>query len=221
MNRDAIAEPRFPNPPATPRRGEAHVWRVELPATDGRAAARRALREILGAYLDQDPDAVALTIGERGKPALAGGAGREPAPAAAPPLSFNLSHSGGLALVAVAAGGTAVGVDVERLRPRRDLARLAARWLSEADAVAVTAAADGAREATFYAAWTRHEARTKCTGAGLSGPPPGDEVVALGLEIDRGYAAAIAVDAGASAAAGPDPAADGVPITVRRLEFAA
>lgn len=170
-----------------------------MPAKEGRAAARRALREILGAYLRQDPDAVALTSGESGKPELA---------TSPPPLSFNLSHSAGLALVAIAAGETAIGVDVERLRPRRDLARLAARWLPEADAVAVAAASDGEREEVFHTAWTRHEARTKCTGTGLSGPSPGPEIVSLGLEIDPGYAAALAVDTGD-------------PIFVRRFEFGA
>jgi 4'-phosphopantetheinyl transferase len=206
MNRDGIADPRYPDAPEPPGRGEAHVWRVELPATGGRAAARGALREILGAYLGVEPAAVALTVGENGKPELADGQ---------PQLSFNLSHSGGLALVAVAAGGTAVGVDVERLRPRRDLARLAARWLPAADSAAVAAAADDEREGAFYAAWTRHEARAKCTGAGLSGPPPGPEVIALGLEIDPGYAAALAVDGGAASAGGGDP------IEVRRFEFIA
>jgi 4'-phosphopantetheinyl transferase len=209
MNRDGIADPPYLDAPKPPGRDEAHVWRVELPATEGRAAARRALREILAAYLGQAPDAVELTIGESGKPGLAGwdrgapgpGAGRgeadAPIPAsAAVPLSFNLSHSGRLALVAVAAGGTAVGVDVERLRRRRDLARLAARWLPAEDAEAVTTADEGAREELFYAAWTRHEARAKCSGAGLSGPPPGPEIVAQELVIDRGYAAAIAFDLG-------------------------
>jgi phosphopantetheinyl transferase len=198
MNRDGIAVARYPDAPDPPQRGEAHVWRVPLPAADGRPAARRALRQILGAYLDEDPDAVALTIGEGGKPALVDGS----------PLSFNLSHSGGLALVAVAPGGVEVGVDVERLRPRRDLVRLAARWLPEADATAVAAAPDTDRERAFYAAWTRHEARTKCTGAGLSGPPPAPEVTAHSLEIDPGYAAALAVDT------------EG-PIFVHRFEFGA
>lgn len=191
MNRDGIAEPRHPDAPERPGRGEVHVWRVELPATGGRATARGALREILGAYLDTEPETVELTVGANGKPELAAGPPGEPTPSGAPaPLSFNLSHSGGLALVAVS--GTAVGVDVERLRPRRDLVRLAARWLPAADAEAVAAASDDEREAAFYAAWTRHEARAKCTGAGLAGPPPGPEVVALPLEIDAGYAAAIA-----------------------------
>jgi phosphopantetheinyl transferase len=174
-----------------PELGEAHVWRVELPVTGGRPAARRALREILGAYLGEDPDTVALTAGEGGKPELAG---QEPYGSGGAPISFNLSHSGGLALVAVTAGGTPVGIDLERLRPRRGLVRLAARWLRAVDAEAVAVAPEEDREEIFYAAWTKHEARIKCTGSGLSGPPPGPEVVAVELEIDPGYAAALAME---------------------------
>ena len=152
----------------------------------GRAAARAAVRAILAAYLGRAPADIKLTAGRWGKPELAG----------SPPLSFNLSHSGGLALVAVAAGGTEIGVDVEYLRPRRDLLRLAARWLPAADAEAVAAASEEAREGAFYGAWTRYEARVKCTGAGISGPAPGADIVARELPIDRGYAAAVAFDRG-------------------------
>lgn len=193
---------------ALPEPGEVHVWRVELPDAGGREEARGALREILGGYLGQEPEVV---VSEDGKPRLI-----DPAP-----LHFNLSHSSELALVAVATG-IEVGIDVERIRPRRDLVRLAARWLPEADAAAVAAAADDEREAVFYAAWTRHEARTKCTGVGLSGPPPAAGVVASALEIDAGYAAAVAVDSGAlSAPPAVDAGAEGDPFFVRRLEFAA
>ncbi|MBN9624215.1 MAG: 4'-phosphopantetheinyl transferase superfamily protein [Actinobacteria bacterium] len=185
MNRDGIADPRHLGAPEAPGRGEAHLWRVVLPTDGARAAARHALREILGAYLRTAPESMALVVGEHGKPALAGA-----------PISFNLSHSGGLALVAVVAPGTEVGIDVERVRPRRDLARLAERWLPPEDAKAVAEAAGGKREQLFYDAWTRHEARTKCTGAGLSGPPPSPDIVAIPLEIDRGYAAALATDIG-------------------------
>ena len=172
---------------------------MELPAAGARAAAGRALRRVLGAYLEELPEAVALTPAAAGKPALA-----TPRPA----LCFNLSHSGGLALIAVGPGGTEVGIDVERVRPRRDLTRLAARWLPGEDAAAVRAAADEEREAVFYAAWTRHEARIKCTGGGLSGPPPGPDVTALALAVDPGYAAALATAAA-------------TPIRVRRFEFPA
>jgi 4'-phosphopantetheinyl transferase len=175
-----------PLPPAReplPEPGEVHVWRVELPAVERRPAARRALREILAAYLGGAPEDFALTAGERGRPELA---------EAPPQLSFNLSHSGGLALVAVALGP--VGVDLERVKPRRDLVRLATRWLPPADAAAIDAAPEGDRDDAFYAAWTRHEARAKCTGAGLSGPPPGSDVRAWPLAIEDGYAAAVALD---------------------------
>ena len=169
----------------SPAAGEVHVWRVELPAKEARRAARRALAAILADYLGGE--AAALGAGENGKPRLAEEHGR---------LSFNLSHSGGLALVAIAPGGTEVGVDVERLRPRRDLVRLAKRWLPAADAAAVASADEAEREEVFYAAWARHEARVKCTGAGLDGVDPGPEVVAHQLEIDPGYAAAVAVAGG-------------------------
>jgi 4'-phosphopantetheinyl transferase len=175
-------------PPAT---GELHVWRVELAGDDPRRRARDALATILAEYLADpgeaapDSTAVELSADENGKPRLAAAPGR---------LSFNLSHSGGLALVALAPGGVEVGVDVERRKPRRDLVRLAERWLPDDDATAVATASVAEREGSFYAAWTRHEARVKCVGTGLAGPPPPAEIIAWPLEIDDGYAAAVAVD---------------------------
>jgi phosphopantetheinyl transferase len=172
-----------PQETAVPGRGEIHVWRIEL-GDGGRAGARAALRDLLARYLGgAEPE---LAEGPGGKPRLAEAPQR---------LAFNLSHSGGLALVAIAPPGIAVGVDIERVKERRDLRRLAERWLPEADAAAVAAAAASELERTFYEAWTRHEARVKCTGAGLAGPPPGPEVQAWPLEIDAGYAAAVALAA--------------------------
>jgi 4'-phosphopantetheinyl transferase len=168
--------------PAAPAAGEVHIWRIRLPATDPRGAARRTLAAILTDYLG-GPEAAAIATDPDGKPRLASDPGR---------LSFNLAHSDGLALVAISPGGTEVGVDVERVKPRRDLVRLAARWLP-ADAEAIATAGAESREELFYAAWTRHEARVKCTGAGLGGEPPGPGVVAWALEIDAGYAAALAL----------------------------
>jgi len=187
-----------------PTGDEIHVWRVAL-AGGGRAAARAALGELLAACLGT-AEPPALTVDPRGKPRLVEGAaagGTESGAGGGAPISFNLSHSGELALIAVAAGRVEVGVDVERLRPRRDPARLAARWLPAADAEAVARASEADREAIFHRAWTRHEARVKCTGAGLSGPPPPESVVARRLEVGPGYAGAVAFDLGA--AAGREP----------------
>jgi 4'-phosphopantetheinyl transferase len=183
MNRDGIAEARSSgDAPVAPAPGEIHVWRIVVGDTEGRARARAALGAILAGYLcGAEPR---LRSDRNGKPGLAMDPGR---------LSFNLSHSGGLALVAIAPGDVEVGIDIEWLRPRRDLLRLATRWLSEADAAAVAAAPESGREAAFYAAWTRHEARVKCTGVGLAGAAPGPEVRAWSIEIDAGYAAAVAL----------------------------
>jgi 4'-phosphopantetheinyl transferase len=170
-----------------PAEDEIHVWPVAL-GDGGREAARAALGELLAGYLGI-AEPLALSAEPEGKPRLAEAPER---------LAFNLSHSGDLALVAVARGGIEVGVDVERLKRRRDLVRLAARWLPAEDAEAVATAAEDEREEIFYAAWTRHEARVKCTGVGLSGPPPPDNVVARQLEVGPGYAAAVAFDRAAT-----------------------
>jgi 4'-phosphopantetheinyl transferase len=167
-----------------PRDGEIQVWRVPF-GDGGRPAARAALGQILAAVLGVEAPP-ALTREDGGKPRLASDPER---------LSFNLSHSGALALVAVAPGGVEVGVDLERLRPRRDLRRLAARWLPAEEAEAVGASSDEDLERVFYAAWTRYEARVKCLGTGLAGPDPGPEVEAWPVEIDDGYAAAVALAA--------------------------
>jgi 4'-phosphopantetheinyl transferase len=145
-------------------------------------AARWALRQVLGAYLEVPPAAVELEVGEHGKPRLRNVEGPE----------FNLSHSEGLALVAVCA--CEVGVDVEAIEPERDLVVLAERALSAEAAAAVRAAPSSQRPALFYAAWTRHEARLKCLGSGLGAAAAEDGAVAVAtLEVESGYAAAVAV----------------------------
>lgn len=146
------------------------------------AVSRWGLRVLLGRRLDLAPGAVELVLGERGKPRLAQPAG----------LEFNLSHSGGLALVALAA--VPVGVDVEAVVPRgRDLAALAARALDPAEAAAIAAATPAARPGLFFPAWARHEARLKCAGGGFGGPPPDGPVAVADLELGAGYAGAVAI----------------------------
>jgi phosphopantetheinyl transferase len=190
MDRDAIEESRSPDAPAP---AEIQVWRIELRADDPRREARAALGRILATALGE-PEPPALVPEKNGKPRLEVEPGR---------LSFNLSHSGGLALVALAPGGVDVGVDVERIKERRDLARLAARWLPEADGRAVAAVPPAAQAAVFYPAWTRHEARVKCTSVGLAGEPPGREVTAVEVAIDEGYAAGVAIRDGSAAPVEP------------------
>jgi phosphopantetheinyl transferase len=193
MKREAIAESRSSDAASSaPAIGEVQVRRIEL-GTGGRHEARAALGRILAEALGEAGPPT-LVQSENGKPRLAVEPGR---------LAFNLSHSGGLALVALAPGGVDVGVDVERIKERRDLARLAARWLSAADALAVAAVPPAEQAAVFYPAWTRHEARVKCTGVGLAGEPPGGEVIALSVPVDDGYAAAVAIRDGSAGPPAP------------------
>ncbi len=202
----------WPDGPARPRlpRGEVHVWRAgldgrgwpdaaQLPAAERERAARMlvpsqrwvasrwALRGILGRYLAADPATIALRSGEHGKPELAdAGAG----------LAFNLSHSHGLALIAVT-GGRQVGVDVEWIDGDRDVVALADRGLDPEAATAVRAAPAGSeRVAAFYDAWVRHEARVKCLGGGLGNPPPSEPVALVRLDPGPDYAAALAAAGG-------------------------
>lgn len=99
----------WPPPNLLPRSERGRVAAI-LPGEARRrwTAARWALRGVLGSYLDVAPAEVELSVGEHGKPLLAG-------PEA--PLRFNLSHSGELALVVISAT-LEVGVDVERIGAR-------------------------------------------------------------------------------------------------------
>lgn len=147
-------------------------------------ASRVALRRVLATYLGEPAAAVEITVAEDGKPRLR----RDR-------LEFNLSHSGELALVAISPQ-RAVGVDLERIEPDRDLIALAERTLDEEEVASLRETAPKQRTAAFYGAWTRHEARRKCLGVGLTGQDPGTPVAVRNLDVAPGYAAAVAVAGG-------------------------
>jgi 4'-phosphopantetheinyl transferase len=122
-------------------------------------AARGQLREILARYLQTTPDAVDFAYGPQGKPRLAGHDA----------LRFNVSHSEGQALLAVARGQE-VGIDLERIRPDVDCERIAIDFFSAAEGAALMAMPVAARPGAFFACWTRKEAFIKAMGGGLAVP---------------------------------------------------
>lgn len=205
--------------------GAVHVWRAALDELDGRTHARLAallseeeraraarllsedrraywtrsrglLRTLLGLYLQADPRGLTLITDANGKPSLAG-AGGEPAPK----LSFNLSHSGALALYAFTSGAP-VGVDVETNRRPLDEAAIAARALGGAAADRLRGMPDpDARRREFLRLWTRYEAELKClgtgvgasaAGAGADAPVPSEHVWIHELDLGAGAAGAVA-----------------------------
>ncbi|WP_032916886.1 4'-phosphopantetheinyl transferase superfamily protein [Streptomyces rimosus] len=190
--------------PEERERGE----RAALPEDRARFhIAHGAARLILGDSLGVPPELLRYTYGHWGKPALLGHPG----------LGFNLSHSGGLALLAVAAQRV-VGIDVEQLPHSADRAvRKAERWFPAEEAAYVRAGRDsGDAAARFAALWTRKEAWVKAAGGrmvqGLRlpvGPGTGGGGVVqdplakvpgrwalIGVPVGDGYAAALAVAAG-------------------------
>ncbi len=121
-----------------------------------RRLAGAALREILGGYLNIPAARVRLDRTPQGKPLLADGGGP----------SFNLSHSGRMAVVAVSARER-VGVDIEQLSGR-SRERLYGRVLGSAEEAVVRACPPAERERAFLRHWTAKEACVKAHGSGLS-----------------------------------------------------
>lgn len=142
-----------------PEDERARAGRFRVAGARGRfVLGRTLLRRTLGGLLGVPGAGLALAVDERGKPRLA-------EPHARCGLHFNLSHSGRVVALAVAA--VPVGVDVEALREVANVERLARRFFSPAEATAVLAAADGERDRLFLRIWTRKEAYLKATGLGI------------------------------------------------------
>jgi 4'-phosphopantetheinyl transferase len=168
---------------------EVHVWTVALerPESDVRRMARLlsadeteraerfriervrrrfvvcrgALRLILARYTGDAPDRLRFAYGAHGKPGLAPSPGSD--------LRFNVSHSDGIALCAVARGRE-IGVDVERLRPLPRAERIAERFFSLPERAALRGLPEEQRLEAFFTCWTRKEAYIKARGDGLAHP---------------------------------------------------
>jgi 4'-phosphopantetheinyl transferase len=149
-----VDDERFAKLHATlaPREGER--FRSYKDPLHGRrwATGRGLLREVLGAVLGVAPREVAFRYAPHGKPFVPG-------------MSFNLSHSGELALLALA--HCEVGADIERRKPRRwqDIAR---RFYAPGEQERLFSVPEPEREAEFFRLWSCKEAFLKCTGEGLS-----------------------------------------------------
>ncbi|CAN7434243.1 4'-phosphopantetheinyl transferase family protein [Bosea sp. LjRoot237] len=128
--------------------------------------ARNWLRRVLALYTPVPPPQLRFGETAFGKPFLANdGDGSR--------LAFNLSHSGELAIVAVA-DGISVGVDIERIRPIS--ADLLAGCLAPRELAILSALAPTLRQESFIRCWTRKEACLKAIGIGLNGSPASFEV---------------------------------------------
>ncbi|HMF12553.1 MAG TPA: 4'-phosphopantetheinyl transferase superfamily protein, partial [Gemmataceae bacterium] len=122
-------------------------------------AGRGSLRAILAHYLERHPQAVRFVYTNYGKPQLTDDTS----------LRFNLTHSHGLALLAVTQGRE-IGVDLERIRDNLEGEQLAERFFSPREVAALRALSPELRREAFFHCWTRKEAYIKANGKGLSLP---------------------------------------------------
>jgi 4'-phosphopantetheinyl transferase len=126
------------------------------------ARCRSALRNLLAAYLTIPPDEIYFESQPGGKPQLA--AAQNPNA-----LQFNVSHSGGVALIAIGSEHR-LGVDIEKMRRDVNAEALADRFFSLRERAGLKTLPDDLRVLGFFACWARKEAFLKATGTGLSFP---------------------------------------------------
>ena len=122
-------------------------------------AAHGMLRQLLSAYVGIAPDRIELGQARYGKPYLLGDGARSA-------LRFNLAHSSDLMLVAIGVRRE-LGVDLEFIGRRRDVAGIARHFFSPNEVTTLTALPADERLAAFYRCWTRKEAYIKACGRGL------------------------------------------------------
>ena len=233
----------MPAPFPAPRlnEGDVYIWMETLPNADARWAdtwnvisqderehanrlvrdedralwihTRALLRRLLAGQLCVEPQLIAFGEGPLGKPEVVSGS------AGTGRLEFSVSHSGAVALVAIARD-CRVGIDVERVQPDLSWEPIAKRFFSAADVDVIESRPPSERLMAFFDCWVRKESYLKGLGVGLKRALDGFSVpvgVAGGAVVDpevqpspnaeglwrihpidvpAGYAAALAVEGG-------------------------
>ncbi len=117
---------------------------------------RAELKKILATYLKLDAQQVVIQIGEYGKPFVA-----------ETPVFFNLSHTGDQLLIAVSNTGE-IGVDIEKIKDRKNLHGLAGKCFSEQECAYWHSLSEQQKQTMFYHFWVAKEAFVKAVGRGLA-----------------------------------------------------
>ncbi len=121
---------------------------------------RGILRTLLSEYIGQEPHALRLAKNPFGKPYIQDGPRS---------LGFNVSHSQGLAAIAVSETRD-IGVDVEQLRPMEHIPQMVKHFFSPEEQARFGPGSDSDLTLLFFQHWTGKEAYIKALGQGLSHP---------------------------------------------------
>lgn len=191
---------RWQTPPDTPPElsaGAVHLWRMTLsqpenavtalkntlsgderarmarfnePSARERFAITRGLmRAVLAYHLQISPTDLCFNYLPQGKPELAHPASD---------IEFNVSHSRELLVCAVTAENR-VGVDVEFVRPMRQMDKFAARFFSVDENAWLAEMPEDEKERAFFSIWTGKEAYLKACGDGITRQLRGISVISL------------------------------------------
>jgi 4'-phosphopantetheinyl transferase len=125
-------------------------------------AAHALVRITLSRYARCEPAQWRFTRGQHGKPEIE-------AAADMPALRFNLSHTKGM-VACVVALDRICGVDVEHIKPLKDMAGIAEAVFSNSEIAYLDAQDEADRPEHFFKFWTLKEAYIKAIGQGLSAP---------------------------------------------------
>jgi 4'-phosphopantetheinyl transferase len=164
--------------------------------------AHAAARVLLAQRLGTEPHGLVITAEPAGRPLVDG-------------VAFSLSHSGDRGAVARAAAGVRLGVDVERVRARPHLDRLAQRVFAPDDYTRWCTLAPRDRPRALAQRWTEVEAVLKARGIGIARSAAAGGLAAAG-EPGAGWSR-VAFDAGDGFVG--TVAADRAPITVTTHAF--
>jgi 4'-phosphopantetheinyl transferase len=141
---------------------QQRAWRYRRPGDQARYVSTRfGLRCLLSGRLGVRPQDLRLGFGAHGKPYLPD----------YPRLSFNVSHSGGCALIAIS-GGRRVGIDLEHIDHTFDWTSAASIACSTAELAALAKTGEAERQRAFYHLWTAKEAVLKGIGTGINDDLP-------------------------------------------------
>jgi 4'-phosphopantetheinyl transferase len=117
---------------------------------------RGSLRELLAARLRIAPSSVRFVYGSHGKPAIED-----------PEIRFNVSHSHGMAMIAVTQGRE-VGCDIEWIDPSFAGEKIPEHFFSPYEVATLRALPVAGQCEAFFRCWTRKEAYIKACGLGVS-----------------------------------------------------
>jgi len=166
--------------------GYVHLWKIlhplgttsnhlELLSEDEITRARRMrtvqlhdrfvadhgiLRILLGNYLNCEPQNIAFTTNQYGKPSILLSDCR---------LNFNMSHSGELTMIAICLNDE-IGLDVEAVRSIPEWEEIALSHFSSQEIASIRTEPFTEQQNAFFRCWTRKEAFIKAVGMGLALP---------------------------------------------------